>query len=64
MTSVKKNVNVEESMTFLIESIVDRLEQYAGKGNVVFNEQKPRETIKLRNTTNSRIRENKKNNCC
>jgi small GTP-binding protein len=64
MTSVKKNVNVEESMTFLIERIIYRLEQYAEKGNIVFNEQKPRDTIKIRSTTNESIRERKKNTCC
>ena len=65
MTSVKHNVNVEESMTFLIGSIIDRLEQYSGKANIIFKEQKTRETVKLRSkTTISRIRENKKNKYC
>ena len=61
MTSVKLNVNVEESMTFLIDKIIKRLEKYAESGNIVFNEQKQRNTITVRNTS---IRENKKKNCC
>ena len=61
MTSVKLNVNVEESMTFLIDKIIKRLEKYAQSGNIVFNEQKQRNTITVRNTN---IRENKKKNCC
>ena len=40
MTSVKQNVNVVETMSFLIEKIVERLEKYAAKGNIIFNEQK------------------------
>ena len=64
MASVKQNVNVEESMTFLIERIINRLEQYAEKGNIVFNEQKPRDTIKITSTANESVRERKKNRCC
>ena len=60
MTSVKQNVNVEESMTFLIEKIIERLEKYAANGNIVFNEQKPRDTIKIRNT----VRKREKKKCC
>ena len=60
MTSVKQNVNVEETMSFLIDKIVERLEKYASKGNIVFNEQKNRDTIRLRNSSGN----NKNNNCC
>ena len=60
MTSVKQNVNVEETMSFLIEKIVERLEKYAAKGNIIFNEQKKRDTIRIRNSSGS----NKNNGCC
>lgn len=60
MTSVKQNVNVEEAMTFLIEKIIERLEKYASTGNIIFNDQKTRETIRIRNSSVS----NKKNSCC
>jgi small GTP-binding protein len=60
MTSVKQNVNVEEAMTFLIENIIERLEKYAGEGNIVFNDQKKRETIRIRNTASN----SQKSSCC
>ena len=60
MTSVKQNVNVEEAMTFLIENIIERLEKYAGEGNIVFNDQKKRETIRIRNTASNC----QKSSCC
>ena len=49
MTSVKKNINVEESMIFLIEKIIEKLEECASNGNIVFNEQKIKNTIKIDN---------------
>ena len=49
MTSVKQSVNVEEAMTFLIDKIIERLEKHATNGNIIFNEQKQRETIRIRN---------------
>jgi small GTP-binding protein len=62
MTSVKNNVNVEESMTFLIKKIIGRLEKYAEKGNIIFDEQKKRKTILIRNRdTNENGNENL---CC
>jgi small GTP-binding protein len=61
MTSVKKNINVEESMTFLIEKIIEKLEECASNGNIVFNEQKIKNTIKIDNN-NERKKENIK--CC
>ena len=60
MTSVKQNVNVEEAMSYLIEKIVERLEKYAEDGNIIFNEQKKRGTIKIRNSSAN----NNKKDCC
>ena len=60
MTSVKQNVNVEEAMAFLIEKIVERLEKYAEDGNIIFNEQIKRGTIKIRNSSAN----NNKKDCC
>ena len=59
MTSVKQNVNVEEAMSFLIDKIVERMEKYAANGNVIFNEQKQRETIRIRSSEAE-----KKKSCC
>ena len=49
MTSVKQSVNVDEAMTYLIDKIIERLEKHATNGNIIFNEQKQRETIRIRN---------------
>ena len=61
MASVKQNINIEESMNFLIELIVDRLEKFANIGNIVFNEQKVRNTIKVERNS-LKLRKEKK--CC
>ena len=59
MTSVKKSVNVEEAMSFLIDKIIERLEKHAEDGNIIFNDQKKRETIRIRNSN-----VNDKQACC
>ena len=59
MTSVKQSVNVEEAMSFLIDKIIERLEKHAESGNVIFNDQKKRETIRMRNSN-----VNEKQSCC
>ncbi len=60
MTSVKENVNVEEAMSFLIDKIVERMEKYAAKGNIIFNEQKQRQTIRIRSSEAAQ----NKSTCC
>ena len=49
MTSVKENINVEEPINFLIDSIVERLEKFSGEGNYNFteNNENGRDTYKL-----------------
>ena len=59
MTSVKQSVNVEEAMSFLIDKIIERLEKHAEDGNIIFNDQKKRETIRIRNSN-----VNDKQACC
>ena len=59
MTSVKQNVNVEEAMSFLIDKIIERLEKYAESGNIIFNDQKKRGTIRIRNSNVNDIK-----SCC
>ena len=61
LTSVKENVNVEETMNYLIGNIIDRLEEYAKKGGEVFNDQRKRSNITLRASSNAK---DKKSNCC
>ena len=62
MASVKQNINIEESMNFLIELIVDKLEKHAENGNIVFNEQKQRDTIQIERESCTKIR--RENRCC
>ena len=62
MASVKENINVDESMQFLIANIIERLENYASVGNEVFEDQKQRETLQL--DRNSSVRSRKKEKCC
>ena len=59
MTSVKQSVNVEEAMSFLIDKIIERMEKYAESGKIIFNDQKKRETIRIRNSN-----VNDKQSCC
>ena len=62
MASVKQNINVEESMNFLIELIVERLEKLSETGTNVFNEEKEKENIKIENVSSKQIRKEKV--CC
>ena len=66
MTSVKEGKNVNEAMDFLIEKILDRMEKYASNGNIVFSDQRRRNTIKLKNSSNRTSVHSTKddNGCC
>lgn len=65
VTSVKEGINVDESMKYLIDLIVDRLEKYAALGHDVFHNPNARHTIKLESNTQKKEskREDKKD-CC
>ena len=62
LTSVKENINIQETMNFLIENIVERLEIYAQNGGEVFFDQRRKSTITLIDT--STLGKDPKNNCC
>ena len=61
MTSVKLNQGVDDVMNYFIGHVVDRLEEYAKKGGEVFEDQRRKETIVLRDSSFS-IEEKK--GCC
>ena len=62
MVSVKNDVNVNESMSYLIENIIDRLEKYQEEGHQVFDRPKRRDTVSLRKSYLRKKSLNKK--CC
>ena len=62
MASVKENINIDESMQYLIANIIERLENYAAVGNEVFEDQKQRDTLQL--NRHSSVRSRKKEKCC
>lgn len=62
LISVKNNKGVEESLKYLIESVVDRIEKYKEKGNKVFNRVEEK-SIKLRNY-GSFVQPEKGSKCC
>ena len=62
MTSVKEDININETMNFLIANIIDRMEVYAASGGEVFADQKRKDTIRLRDTTFHT--KDEKRNCC
>lgn len=63
LTSVKENVNVDESMNYLLDNIIQRLEKYAkqsGDENI-FNDIRRKDTIKIRSFNHTK---NNKHDCC
>ena len=64
MASAKQNINIEESMNFLIEKIIERLEKFAESGKIIFNEQKRSNTIKINNDDDEPVKVRKEKKCC
>ena len=62
MTSVKEDININETMNFLIANIIDRMEVYAASGGEVFADQKRKDTIRLRDS--SLYTKDDKKSCC
>lgn len=61
LTSAKDNYNINESINFLLENIVQRIEDFESKGNKVLTERS--DTIQLRNYTVS-MEQQKQSKCC
>ena len=62
LTSGKKDINVNESMTFLLENIIDRIQKYCEENNQVIGRQKRKDTILLKRGTERKYR--KEGECC
>ena len=62
MTSAKEGINVNESMKFLLEYIIDRMNKFSRENNVEFG-QKRKDTIKLTKECHA-IRRDRKSKFC
>ena len=62
LTSAKEGINVDESMKFLLEYIIERMVDFCNESGVEFG-QKRKDSIKLKDIKNT-IRKRENNNCC
>ncbi len=62
LTSAKEGININESMKFLIEYIIDRMNKFSEENKVEFG-QKRKDTVKLKKNVYV-VKEEKKGKCC
>ena len=62
LTSAKEGINVDESMKFLLEYIIERMVDFCNESGVEFG-QKRKDSIRLKDIKNT-IRKQESNNCC
>ena len=63
--SAKTGKNINESMEFLIKSIVERMEGISsGEGKEVFTTDRKSVVLEKQNHTSSKSKNNQKDNCC
>lgn len=63
MISSKNNINIEETMHFLLENIIDRIEKYCKENNQVMGKQKRKDTLMLQSGNNRKVRR-EAGECC
>lgn len=63
-TSAKKAMNINETMDFLIKTIINRLEAYASQGNEVFNTDRKSVVLDTQKHTDGPSKDKKKDECC
>ncbi len=64
-TSCKKEININETMDYLLSTIIDRMEEYSKKNNTPNVEDEKRTSIVIQNpSANTRIMLSKKKYCC
>ena len=62
LTSANDGINVDESMKFLLEYIIERMVDFCNESGVEFG-QKRKDSIKIKDIKNT-IRKRENNNCC
>ena len=62
LTSAKEGININESMKFLIEYIIERMDKFSEENQIEFG-QRRKDSVKLRKD-NHFIRKKKNNTCC
>ena len=62
LTSAKEGINVDESMKFLLEYIIERMVDFCNESGVEFG-QKRKDSIRLKDIKNT-LRKRENNNCC
>ena len=62
LTSAKEGINIEESMKFLLDYIIERMNKFSEENNIEFG-QKRKDSLKL-NKVNQPIRKEEKKGCC
>ena len=62
LTRAKEGINVDESMKFLLEYIIERMVDFCNESGVEFG-QKRKDSIKLKDIKNT-LRKRENNNCC
>ena len=63
-TSAKTGLNIDQSMEFLIKTIIKRMESFESKGNEAFSTERKNVTIDKEKHAQTTVQRKKKDGCC